>query len=105
MSSNKEYQKKYRRENWEKCHGQIVCTICKILVRRSNMARHKRTKTHQKMEQGEKRFVFCEICAKEILCRNWSAHLAGDRHRKQLVATKRCEIQKEKTMKWYAGGS
>ena len=96
MSGNREYQKNYQREHWDECHGQIVCTICKILVRRSNMARHKKTKTHQRMEQGENRLILCEICAKEILCRNWNTHLNGDRHRKQSIALKRCEEQRNK---------
>ena len=75
---------------------QIICVCCKILVRSDNMARHRGTKTHLLYEQGKEKYTLCKICGKEILSRNWEAHLTGDRRRKQSVALRRCEEQKKK---------
>ena len=61
------------------------------------MARHKKTKTHKRMELGEEKRILCKTCPKEVLSRNWEAHLKGDRHRKQLTATKRFQDWKEKS--------
>ena len=58
----REYMRQYMREHHEEYRGDVVCEVCKILVRKNNMARHKRSKRHLESVQGVGHTMFCDVC-------------------------------------------